>query len=39
MNKGELVSDQLVLEIVKKNLSKDYKGWILKDDNLWGKIN
>ena len=29
MNKGELVSDQLVLEIVKKNLSKDYKGWIL----------
>ena len=29
MNKGELVSDQLVLEIVKKNLSNDNKGWIL----------
>ena len=29
MNKGELVSDQLVLEIVKKNLDKDNKGWIL----------
>ena len=29
MNKGELVSDQLVLEIVKKNLHKDNKGWIL----------
>ncbi len=29
MNKGELVSDQLVLEIVKKNLNKDIKGWIL----------
>ena len=29
MNKGELVSDQLVLEIVKKNLGKDNKGWIL----------
>jgi len=29
MNKGELVSDQLVLEIVKKNLKKDNKGWIL----------
>ena len=28
MNKGELVSDQLVLEIVKKNLDKDNKGWI-----------
>ena len=29
MNKGELVSDKLVLEIVKKNLDKDNKGWIL----------
>ena len=29
MNKGQLVSDQLVLEIVKKNLDKDNKGWIL----------
>ena len=29
MNKGELVSDQLVLDIVKKNLDKDNKGWIL----------
>ena len=29
MNKGELVSDQLVLEIVQKNLSNDNKGWIL----------
>ena len=29
MNKGELVSDQLVLEIVKKNLKKGNKGWIL----------
>ena len=29
MNKGELVSDSLVLEIVKKNLSKNNKGWIL----------
>ena len=29
MNKGELVSDQLVLEIVEKNLEKDNKGWIL----------
>ena len=29
MNKGELVSDQLVLEIVKKNLIRDNKGWIL----------
>ena len=29
MNKGELVSDSLVLKIVKKNLEKDNKGWIL----------
>ena len=29
MNKGELVSDELVLEIVKKNLDMDNKGWIL----------
>ena len=29
MNRGELVSDQLVLEIVKQNLNKDNKGWIL----------
>ena len=29
INKGELVSDQLVLEIVKKNLDKAKKGWIL----------
>jgi len=29
INKGELVSDQLVLEIVKKNLNKENKGWIL----------
>ena len=29
MDKGKLVSDQLVLEIVKKNLDKDNKGWIL----------
>ena len=29
MNKGELVSDQLVLEIVKKNLDKSNNGWIL----------
>ena len=29
MNKGELVSDQIVLEVVKKNLDKDNKGWIL----------
>ena len=29
INKGELVGDQLVLEIVKKNLDKANKGWIL----------
>ena len=29
MNKGELVNDQIVLEVVKKNLYKDNKGWIL----------
>ncbi len=29
MNRGELVSDELVLKIVKQNLSKDNKGWIL----------
>ena len=29
MNNGKLVSDELVLEIVKKNLEKDNKGWIL----------
>ena len=29
MNKGELVSDRLVLEIVKKNLDQDNNGWIL----------
>ena len=29
INRGELVSDELVLEIVKQNLSKDNKGWIL----------
>ena len=29
INKGELVSDELVLEIVRKNLDKDNKGWIL----------
>ena len=29
INKGELVSDQIVLEIVKKNLSNDNRGWIL----------
>ena len=29
MNRGELVSDELVLEIVGKNLDKDNKGWIL----------
>ncbi len=29
MNRGELVSDELVLKIVKQNLLKDNKGWIL----------
>ena len=29
MNKGELVSDELVLKIVRQNLVKDNKGWIL----------
>ena len=29
MNKGQLVSDELVLEIVKKNLGSDNNGWIL----------
>ena len=29
MNRGELVSDELVLKIVRKNLDKDNKGWIL----------
>ena len=29
MNRGELVSDQLVLEIVKKNLDINSRGWIL----------
>ena len=29
INSGELVSDELVLEIVKQNLKKDNKGWIL----------
>ena len=29
INKGELVSDELVLKIVKQNLDKDNKGWIL----------
>ena len=29
INNGELVNDELVLEIVKKNLDKDNKGWIL----------
>ena len=29
MNRGELVSDNLVLEIVRKNLDQDNNGWIL----------
>ena len=29
MNRGELVSDQLVLKIVRQNLDKNNKGWIL----------
>ena len=29
INRGELVSDELVLEIVKNNLDKENKGWIL----------
>jgi adenylate kinase len=29
INRGELVSDELVLKIVKQNLVKDNKGWIL----------
>ena len=29
MNRGELVGDELVLEIVKKNLEKNNQGWIL----------
>ena len=29
MNRGELVSDELVLKIVRQNLLKDNKGWIL----------
>ena len=29
MNKGQLVSDEVVLEIVKKNLDRGNKGWIL----------
>ena len=29
INKGELVSDELVLNIVKQNLNKDHNGWIL----------
>ena len=29
INKGELVSDELVLEIVRKNLDKNNDGWIL----------
>jgi len=29
MNRGELVNDELVLKIVKQNLDKDNKGWIL----------
>ena len=29
LNRGELVSDEIVLEIVRKNLDQDNKGWIL----------
>ena len=29
INRGELVSDELVLKIVKQNLNQDNKGWIL----------
>ena len=29
INRGELVSDKLVLKIVKQNLNQDNKGWIL----------
>jgi len=29
INKGELVSDELVLKIVRQNLEKENKGWIL----------
>ena len=29
INRGELVSDELVLKIVKQNLNEDNKGWIL----------
>ena len=29
MNRGELVSDELVLKIVRQNLDKDNQGWIL----------
>ena len=29
INRGELVSDELVLKIVKQNLDEDNKGWIL----------
>ena len=29
MNRGELVSDELVLRIVRQNLDKNNKGWIL----------
>ncbi len=29
MNKGELVSDEIVLSIVEKKLSKNFQGWLL----------
>ena len=29
INRGELVSDELVLKIVRQNLDKDNKGWVL----------